>query len=154
MQRLSTWPLVRRRVHVVVASALLLVAAAACGVNTATDRPDGSQRASPTATRSPPTVILNPSTVDDLLASIANAGLAVPNPRDVTARDCPDIGCTTKVETDTVSIIRFPSPGQAQVYAGSRHQVFQIADVVMIFSPSVPPSRQVEYQRVVKRAIE
>jgi len=81
-------------------------------------------------------------------------GWAVPNPRDVTARDCPEIGCTAKVDTDAVSIIRFPSPGKAQLYAGSRHQVFQSADVVMTFSPSVPPSLQVEYERVVQRAIE
>jgi len=127
---------------------------AACGANTTTERPDGAQRESPTATRSPPPAILNPSTVDDLLASIANAGLAVPNPRDVTARDCPEICCTAEVDTDTSSIIRFPAPGRAQLYAGSRNQVLQSADAVMTFSPSMPPSRQVEYERVVERAIE
>ena len=97
---------------------------------------------------------LNALTVHDILASIGKAGLAVPNPRDVTQSDCPEIGCTDKVETDTVSIIKFPTPGRAQLYAGSTHHVFQIEDVVMTFNSLVPTNEQLAYEEAVKRAIE
>jgi hypothetical protein len=85
---------------------------------------------------------------------MSNAGLAAPNPRDVTQRDCPAMGCTNKVETDTVSVIKFPSSGKAQLYAGSAHQVFQIADIVLTFAPSVPTTQWIAYEIAVKRAIE
>jgi hypothetical protein len=97
---------------------------------------------------------LNPFTAEDLVALIGNAGLAAPNPRDVTQRDCPAIGCAEKVETDTVSIIKFRTGGQAQLYAGSMHSVFQITDVVMTFSPSLPTSQQRAYEDVLRHAIE
>src|ERR1700757_2734658 len=73
----------------------LLLALTACGANTTATRAshDGQQE---TAIN-----ILDPNTVDDLLSSIAHVGLPVPNPRHVTERDCPDIGCTDKVDTDT-----------------------------------------------------
>ena len=62
-------------------------------------------------------------------ASIARNGLPVPNPRDVTNAECPEIGCIEKVDTDTVSIMKFPSSGRAEIYAASTHNVFQIVDV-------------------------
>jgi hypothetical protein len=97
---------------------------------------------------------LNPFTAEDLVALIGKAGLAAPNPRDVTQRDCPAIGCAEKVETDTVSIIKFRNSGQAQLYAGSMHSVFQISDVVMTFSPSLPTSQRRAYEDVLTHAIE
>jgi hypothetical protein len=97
---------------------------------------------------------LNPLTAGELLASMTNAGLAAPNPRDVTQRDCPALGCANKVETDTVSVIKFPSSGKAQLYAGSVHQVFQIADIVLTFAPSVPVTQRIEYEAAIERAIE
>jgi hypothetical protein len=118
---------------------------AACGGHTTTT--DG--RHSDTAISGS----LNPLTAHDILASIGKAGLAVPNPRDVTQSDCPEIGCTDKVETDTLSIIKFPTPGRAQLYAGSTHHVFQIEDVVITFSSLVPTSQQLAYEEAVKRAI-
>jgi hypothetical protein len=116
----------------------------ACG--SATHTAAGHQTQAPFA--------LNPLTAGQLLTSMTNAGLAVPNPRDVTQRDCPAMGCTNKVETDTVSVIKFPSSGKAQLYAGSVHQVFQIADIVLTFAPSVPTTQRIAYENAVKRAIE
>jgi hypothetical protein len=97
---------------------------------------------------------LNPLTIKDILVSIGKAGLAVPNPRDVTQRDCPEIGCANKVETDTVSIIKFPTPGKAQLYAGSTGHAFQIEDVVMTFTSLVRTNEQLAYEEAVKRAVE
>lgn len=132
---------------VVVISALCLTALTACGARTASNRIPGNQ--SPASN-----INLNISTVDDLLASIANAGLAAPNPRDVTQRDCPAIGCIVKVETDTVSIMRFPTSGRAQLYAGSTHHVFLIEDVVIGFSPAVSMNEKLAYEAAVERVME
>jgi hypothetical protein len=77
----------------------------------------------------------------------------MPNPRDVTQR-CPEIGCANKVETDTVGIIKFPTPGNAQLYAGSIQHAFQIEDVVMTFTSLVPTNGQLADEEAVKRAIQ
>ena len=88
------------------------------------------------------------------MAAIAKAGLAVPNPRDVTQRDCPAIGCAKKVDTDTVSIMQFPTPGRAELYAANIHDRLLVEDVVMMFSPSVPAGARPAYENAVKGAIE
>ena len=80
--------------------------------------------------------------------------MSTPNPRDVTDRDCPQAGCLKKVETDTVSIMRFLRPGSAQVYAGRAGHVYQIVDVVLSFSPSVSPDDEPAYEPAVARVIE
>ena len=131
---------------VAMASLLVAVGVAGCGSNTG---PRGTQGGQTPAIQN-----LNPLTVDDLLAAIAKAGLAVPNPRDVTPRDCPTIGCAKKVETDTVSIMEFPTPGRAELYAATIHDRLLIEDVVMTFSSSVPVGQRPAYESAVKSAIE
>jgi hypothetical protein len=121
-------PPIRRRLLAIVGSLFGLFVMAACGGHTAIN---GG---------------LNALTVHDILASIGKAGLAVPNPRDVTQSDCPQIGCANKVETDTVSIIKFPIPGRAQFYAGSTEHTFQIEDVVMTFTSLVRTNEQLAYE--------
>jgi hypothetical protein len=138
----------------VVIALLGLVAVAACSPNSATTAGHGTHTETRHSTVSPSGEVLNPSTIADLLASIANAGLAAPNPHDVTRRDCPEIGCLAKVETDTVSIIKFPTTGRAELYAGSTHHVFLVEDVVLTFAESVPTGQRLEYEQAVKRAIE
>jgi hypothetical protein len=138
----------RRRSLAMVVSLYSLLVVAACGGHTAPHQTEGS-RSDTTISHS-----LNPLTVEDILASIGKAGLAVPNPRDVTQRDCPEIGCANKIETETVSIIKFPTPGKAQLYAGSTEHAFQIEDVVMTFTSLVPTNEQLAYEEAVKRAIE
>jgi hypothetical protein len=50
---------------------------------------------------------------------------------------------------------KFPTPGSAELYAGSAQDRFQIADVVMSYSPAVPgPVATRAYNEAVKRAIE
>ena len=113
-----------------------------------------SNRTPASETHGPGRATLNPTSIDGLLKAITNAGLAAPNPRDVTARDCPHVGCAAKVETDTVSIMQFPTPGRAELYAGAQHDVFLVEDIVMTFSSSVPAGQRSEYERTVKGAIE
>jgi hypothetical protein len=40
------------------------------------------------------------------------------------------------------------------LYAGSAQHVFQIADMVLTFAPSVPTGQRLAYESAVKRAIE
>jgi hypothetical protein len=134
---------VRRCARAVAAALVVLIAVAACDTN----RTRAPEQVNPSSVR------LNPATVDDLLASIAKAGLAAPNPRDVTQRDCPAVGCVSKTETDTVSILVFPTTGRAELYAGSTHNVFLVEDVVLSFSPSLPANQRAVYEEAVKRAI-
>ncbi len=63
------------------------------------------------------TAVLGPYGVEHIVASIGRAGLPVPHPRDVTGQQCPHIGCVHRVDTDTVSLMEFASPGRAQLYA-------------------------------------
>lgn len=129
-------------------AALCVVAAAACGPSTTTPQ-QTQDNANPGNAG-----IFNNRSVDDLVAAIQHSGLPAPNPRNVTARDCPAIGCTEKVDTDTVSVMKFPTSGRAELYAGSTHHCFQIADVVLTFAPTVPPSQQLQYEQVVTRQIQ
>lgn len=99
-------------------------------------------------------VVFNNLSVDDLIASIGQAKLPVPNPRNVTAQDCPTIGCIEKVDTDTVAIMKFPTTGKAELYAGSTPQSFQVTDVVMTFAPAVPANERQRYEQVVTRDIQ
>lgn len=118
----------------------------------------GSHQTAPQATghTTPPSAVhyLDPYSVDDIVASVARAGLPVPNPRDVTSQECPRIGCIHKVNTDTISLMRFPNPGTAQLYAGDTQHRFQVADLVMTFAPAVTKNEQLKYEVAVKAVVE
>ncbi len=129
-----------------VLAALFLVAVAGCGPSETS--PPGSQASAGNAG------IFNNRSVDDLVTAIQRSGLPAPNPSNVTARDCPAIGCVEKVDTDTVSVMKFPTTGRAELYAGSTQHRFQIADVVLTFGPMLSPSQQQQYERVITREIQ
>ncbi|WP_026256035.1 hypothetical protein [Mycobacterium sp. 155] len=97
---------------------------------------------------------INPYRAADLVLLIAEAGLSVPDQRDVTAHDCPLIGCVDKIDSDTVSVSTFPTTGAAETYAGSTNHRFLIANVVMEFGPSMDPDTQHAYEAVVTRAVQ
>lgn len=98
--------------------------------------------------------IVDPASVDDLLAAIAKAGLPVADRRDATGRDCPNIGCVQRVQTDTVTITRFPTSGQAEIYGSAHDDAYQIVDIVLSFAASTPPSARLGYERAVEKTIE
>ncbi|MFZ0834077.1 MAG: hypothetical protein WAM92_13535 [Mycobacterium sp.] len=133
---------VRRGLVAAVAVVASLAAANACDTNSTARH---AQR--------PGAAVLNPATVEDLLHAITSAGLRAPNPRDVTSAECPQLGCTKKVVTDTISIIKFPSPGTAEMYAGEVPDRFQVTDVVVGFPPDMPPDQRTAYEGAVTRAI-
>jgi hypothetical protein len=79
-----------------------------------------------------------------ILDAITKAGFAAPDPRDATARDCGDIGCTQSIVTGTVSVISFPSTSRAELYAIPRG-LDQVGTVVVSFASTVPTSEQSRY---------
>jgi hypothetical protein len=142
------------RSTVALISAVGLLAVSACGSSTEAPRIQDSPTENSVISLTPSSVNPHPSTLEELVAYIANAGLAVPNPRDVTQRDCPAIDCTSKVETDTVAIMTFSTPGKAMLYAGSTSDVFQITTVVMSFPASMPTDQRRAYAAAVRRVVE
>lgn len=132
-----------RLLATVVSVAALVVAA--CGAQISgsghqTSHPGGAVR-------------LNTTTVAEIVASFTDAGLAVPNAHDVGPQKCPQIGCIDAVDTDTVSIMKFPSTGKAELYAGSIPNMFQVEDVVLVFSSAVSPEARRAYEQAAKHAI-
>ncbi|PRC59777.1 hypothetical protein C6A85_21685, partial [Mycobacterium sp. ITM-2017-0098] len=61
-----------------------------------------------------------PTRSSDLVASLAAAGLTVPNALDITSREGRAVGCAQAVVTDTVRITSFPTTAQAEGFATPR----------------------------------
>jgi predicted small secreted protein len=116
---------------------------AACGTRT----PPG-QSSLPTGR-----AILNTTTVAELVVAFTKAGLPVQNAHDVAQSRCPQIRCIDAVDSDTVSIIKFGSTGAAQRFAGSTPDMYQIEDVVLVFTPSVPADQKAAYQSIARSAV-
>jgi hypothetical protein len=101
----------------------------------------------------PSRAILNTTTVAELVAAFTKAGLPVQNAHDVAQSKCPQIGCKEAVDSDTVSIIKFGSTGAAQRFAGATPDVYQIEDVVLVFSQAVPADQRAAYQSAARSAV-
>lgn len=109
----------------------------------------------PTAQSSVPgaRVVLNTATASGLVAAFTKAGLQVPNPRDVTEAKCPPIGCVEAVDSDTVSVIKFPGTGKAERFAGATSDMYLIEDIVLVFTAAVPAGQRVTYEQIARRAV-
>lgn len=86
-----------------------------------------------------------------LMDSIIKAGLPAPNLRDTTAVKCPKLQCEQAIDTDTVSILEFPTAGPARLYADAISNVYQVKDVVLTFAPTVTTERKHQYEQIVDR---
>ncbi|MDT7762066.1 MAG: hypothetical protein QOC63_1486 [Mycobacterium sp.] len=86
-----------------------------------------------------------------LVKDITAAGLAVPNPRDVTEQRCADIHCAGAVAADTVSILVFGRSRDAQLYESSLSNGYQVGDVVLEFAPTTAAAQRTAYETVVAR---
>lgn len=109
----------------------------------------------PTTQSSEPTApaILNTATASGLVAAFTKAGLQVPNSHDVTQAKCPKIGCVEAVDSDTVSIIKFPGTGTAERFAGTTPDMYLIEDIVLVFTPAVAAGQRVTYEQIARRAV-
>jgi hypothetical protein len=96
---------------------------------------------------------LNTTTVANVVESFIAAGLPARNVHDVTGEKCPKAGCIDAVDTDTVSVMKFPSTGTAERYAGSVPNMYLVEDLVLVFAAGVAPDTRGDYQRAAKRSI-
>ncbi len=95
---------------------------------------------------------LNTLTASQVVDDFTKAGLPAQNRRDVTAQQCPNVGCVQAISTDTVSVFKFPATGIGQRFTEGRPNVYQIEDLVLTFTPSVTDDVKRRYEQVVERA--
>lgn len=95
---------------------------------------------------------LNGVSATQLMDAIVKAGLPALNRRDVTSVKCPKLQCLQAIDTDTVSVLKFPGTGKAELYAAAIANVYQVEDVVLTFAPTVTGGLKQQYESVVNRA--
>jgi hypothetical protein len=98
-------------------------------------------------------VMLNDVSVATLLDAMTKAKLPALNARDTTSTRCPEAGCVAAADTDTVSILKFPSTGRAELYAAAVPDMVQIEDVVVVFAPTLTGEQKTAYRQVVTKAM-
>ncbi|BBY62757.1 hypothetical protein MHEL_10000 [Mycolicibacterium helvum] len=96
--------------------------------------------------------MLNDVSVAAVLGAITKANLPASNPRDTTASTCPEAGCLQATDTDTVSILKFPSTGRAELYAAAVPNMLQVEDIVVVFAPTLTSEQKAAYGQVIKNA--
>lgn len=97
--------------------------------------------------------MLNNVSVAQVLAAITKAKLPALNARDATESTCPTAGCLEATNTDTVSILKFPSTGRAELYAAALPDMLQVEDIVVVFAPTLTSEQQAAYGQVVKNSM-
>ena len=127
----------------------LLVAAVALAVAV---QGCGARNTHPTPTTAG-AVMLNNVSVAQVLDAITKAKLPAVNARDATASTCPTAGCLEATSTDTVSILKFPSTGRAELYAAAVPDMLQVEDIVIVFAPTLTNEQKTAYGRVVKNSM-
>jgi hypothetical protein len=127
--------------RIAVAVALVIGGIVGCAHNTSANQGAGSAGGG---------AALNNISASQVIGAIGKAGLPALNPHDVTAQQCPKLHCAQAIETDTVSVFKFPITGLAQKYAGSTSNVYQIEDIVLGFKSTVTDGLKQDYERVVE----
>ena len=56
-------------------------------------------------------------------------------------------------DTDTVSILKFPSTGRAELYAAAVRDMLQVEDIVVVYAPTMTGEQKAAYGQVVKTAM-
>jgi hypothetical protein len=85
-----------------------------------------------------------PLTAAGLVAALTAEGVAVPNPIDTTAQECPAAGCTQAVVTDTMRVKSFATVPQARWYAMTHH-LPRFANIVVEFAPPLTTAERDGY---------
>jgi len=98
-------------------------------------------------------VMLNDVSVAAVLDAIAKAKLPVVNARDTTSSRCPEAGCVQATDTDTVSILKFPSTGRAELYAAGVRDMLQVEDIVVVYAPTMTGEQKAAYGHVIKHTM-
>jgi hypothetical protein len=127
------------------AALVLSAALAGCGSR------DTGARAPSGGPRGP--ALLNDVSTAAVLDAITKARLPAVNAHDATDALCPEAGCVEARATDTVSILKFPSTGRAELYASAMPAMMQVEDIVLVFDKTVSDPQKTAYGQVVKTAI-
>jgi hypothetical protein len=98
-------------------------------------------------------VLLNNVSTAAVLDAITKAKLPAVNAHDATDALCPEAGCVEARATDTVSVLKFPSTGRAELYASSIPAMMQVEDIVLVFDKSVNDAQKAAYAQVVKKTV-
>lgn len=98
-------------------------------------------------------VMLNDISVATVVDAMAKAKLPVLNARDSTSSRCPEAGCVQATDTDTVSILKFPSTGRAELYAAAVRDMLQVEDIVVVYAPTLSDEQKAAYGQVVKHTM-
>jgi hypothetical protein len=130
---------------VAVAALVLSAALTGCGSR------DTGARAPSGGARGP--ALLNDVSTAAVLDAITKAKLPAVNAHDATDALCPEAGCVEARATDTVSILKFPSTGRAELYASAMPAMMQVEDIVLVFDKTVSDAQKTAYGQVVKRAV-
>ncbi len=112
---------------------------------------DTGARAPSAGARGP--ALLNDVSTAAVLDAITKAKLPALNARDATDALCPEAGCVEARATDTVSILKFPSTGRAELYASAVPAMMQVEDIVLVFDKTVSDAQKTAYGQVVKKAV-
>jgi hypothetical protein len=130
------------RCVVLVAAVVLAAAAQGCGARHTHPAPTTGGA-----------VMLNNVSVAQVLDAVTKAKLPALNPHDTTAATCPTAGCLEAIDTDTVSILKFPSTGRAELYAAAVRDMLQVEDIVVVFAPTLTTEQKTAYGQAVKNAM-
>ncbi|WP_149438941.1 hypothetical protein [Mycolicibacterium sp. P1-5] len=112
----------------------------------------GAQHTRPTPTTAG-AVMLNNVSAAQVLDAITKAKLPALNARDATASTCPTAGCLEATNTDTVSILKFPSTGRAELYAAAVPDMLQVEDIVVVFASTLSAEQKAAYGQVVRNSM-
>ncbi|WP_397545617.1 hypothetical protein [Saccharopolyspora rosea] len=88
-------------------------------------------------------------TAQQVVEQFERDGLPVPNPRDNTEQNCPQLGCAQLMTTDAVSVLSFADEAAAGGFAGklgeSAHQEGTI--VLRYDAARTPEDQRVKFER-------
>lgn len=88
----------------------------------------------------------------DIVHALERANLAVPNPLDTTAQECPAAECDQAVVTDTLRVKSFATAQLSRRYA-SAHGLDQAGTIVVSFAPPLTASERAQYWEQIQKLI-
>jgi PBP1b-binding outer membrane lipoprotein LpoB len=142
-----------RTVLVPVALTTAAVLMAACSSHAPAPTADSSAQPVPAGALPDRQGEMGELTAKGLVDALNQAGFAAPNLVNVTAQDCPAIGCVQSVVTDTLRAKSFATTGQAEIYAKD-HDLFQVTTIVVTFAPPMTPADQDRYRAEIQKLVD
>ncbi len=87
------------------------------------------------------------------MAALTADGVAVPNPIDTTAQECPAAGCEQAIVTDTLRVKSFATVRQAKWYSVTAGGLPRFANIVVEFAPPLTAAERDGYLEAIGRLL-